>query len=269
MNTIPFRPLKFCVVSLVWWLAITSNQPALARDATPLLLQEAVELLDAVKPPDTSYQHKGGVVRWPDKAEDRAAECHTDCSGLIDALFKRAYGLNSEQFTTWMKVKRPLARNYHDAIVQQRGFQRIGNVADAMPGDLLAIAYPPGEENTGHVMLVADKPRLREPTVPRIEETQQWEVTVIDVSRSGHGPNDTRIRGDKNSDEAASEGSKKSSREGLGKGTFRIYTKDGGAIAGYCWSTTKASTFVEQSHHHLIIGRVKPEFIEALKKPTE
>ena len=166
-----------------------------------------------------------------------------------------------------MDVKRPLAKTYHDAIVHEHGFEKIAHVADALPGDILAIAYPPGGENTGHVMLVAAKPRARKPTPPEIENTEQWEITVIDVSRSGHGPDDTRIRGLKSGDTANADSGKKS-REGLGRGTFRIYTDAAGDVAGYSWSTSKGSKFVEQSFHHLVIGRVKPEFVESLKKNT-
>lgn len=257
-----------CVSLFMYSAALAICDVAVARDATALLLQQANELLDAVKPGDTSYQHKGGEVRWPDKATDRAAECHTDCSGLVDALFQRAYGLNRSQFADWMKVKRPLAKHYHAAIVQERGFRAINHVGDALPGDLLAVAYPSGGENTGHVMLVAEKPRWRESTPPLVPNTQQWEVTVIDVSRSGHGPADTRIRAEQNSGEPAREGNGKRSREGLGKGTLRIYADPAGAVVGSSWSTAKGSKFVEQSFHHLVIGRVKPEFIEELKKSS-
>ena len=161
------RRLALCVLCFMCSAVLAICDVAVARDTPALLLQQASELLDAVKPADTSYQHQGGEVRWPDKATGCAAECHTDCSGLIDALFQRAYGLNRSQFADWMKAKRPLAKHYHDTIIQQRGFQAIQHVADAQPGDLLAIAYPPGGENTGHVMLVAGKPRLLASLAPR------------------------------------------------------------------------------------------------------
>ena len=183
-------------------------------------------------------------------------------------MFKRTYQLDRAQFETWLNVKRPLAKHYHDAIIHENGFQQIKHVGDALPGDLLAVIYPPGEENTGHVMLVADKPRKRDATPPLIADTVQWEVAVIDVSRSGHGPNDTRARAAASPEDANSD-SGKHSREGLGRGTLRIYTDENGAVAGYSWSTTKGSKFVEQSYHHLVIGRVKPEFIETLKNSSK
>ena len=68
---------------------------------------------------------------------------------------------------------------------------------------------------------------------------------------------------------AANQGNEKQSREGLGKGTLRIYADPAGAVVGYSWSTAKGSKLVEQPFHHLVIGRVKPEFIEELKKSAD
>src|SRR5262249_1156110 len=116
------------------------------------------------------------------------------------------------------------------------------------PGDIIAIKYPPGEENTGHVMLAASVAKPRESSKPIIPGTKQWEVTVIDTSRSGHGPNDTRRTEDGDS------------HEGLGSGVLRLYTDKTGAVAGYTWSTFSNSEFFDQDERPLRIGRLVPWF---------
>jgi len=213
---------------------------------TPPHLSEATKLLAAITPAKTNYQHKEIVVTWPDAGE---AQCRTDCSGLLDAVLKRSYHLSDEQLATWFGAKRPLATHYHSTIERGRGFLEIKKVAEIQPGDILAIKYPPGGENTGHVMLVADKPRLHNASAPLVENTQQWEVDIIDSTRSAHGSGDTRMHADK------------SSSDGLGKGTIRIYANENGEVAGYTWSVGKSSKFSDQATHSLAIGRVMADAI--------
>lgn len=116
------------------------------------------------------------------------------------------------------------------------------------PGDVIAIKYPPDAENSGHVMLVAETPRRIKPTRPEVEGTEQWEVTVIDSSRSGHGKTDTRRRDD------GTFGS------GVGQGVFRVYTNRDGSIAGYTWSTFANSDYYALSDRDLVVGRLDLQY---------
>jgi hypothetical protein len=228
---------------------------ASARESThPPHLQAALDLLAAIGPSDTNYQHKDGVVHFPEEGSGRA-ECRTDCSGFVDAVIKHAYGLKSAQLSDWLDAKRPLAKHYHAAISAQHGFQRIPFISDALPGDILAVTYPAGakENNTGHVMIVAGLPKQRTPSVPVVGDTLQWEVPVIDESESGHGKTDTGHRPDK------------TSADGLGRGVLRIYTDREGRIAGYAWSVLQVSKFQSQSAHNMVIGRIDPDFIRPMK----
>src|SRR5262249_15764607 len=150
---------------------------------------------------DTNYQHKDSVVHFPGDNGSDHAECRTDCSGLLDAVLKRAYHLNSAQLGEWLAAKRPLATHYHAAIAAEHGFERIKTLGDVRPGEGRGVKYPPGAKggNTGHVMIVAGTPHERKPTAPIVDRTQQWEVPVIDESESGHGTTDTRHRPDHSS----------------------------------------------------------------------
>jgi hypothetical protein len=147
--------------------------------------------------------------------------------------------------------RRPLAKAYYEAIQTQHGFRRIDSMSAVLPGDIIAVRYrsddPENKDhNTGHVMLVAEAPTARDGTPPLAKGTQQWEVVVIDQSRSGHGPKDTRHR----------DGHKGAT--GVGEGIMRVYAHKDGSLAGYSWSTFKNSEFHSQDDRQIVIGRFQP-----------
>ena len=211
-------------------------------------LEWATVLVRELRPEDTSYQHKNDYVKWKDEAGSRKYESHTDCSGFLTALLERSYGFTQSDLERWLGKRRPLAIDYHDAILNQRGFKHIQRVSDVEPGDVLAIKYPPDADNSGHIMLVAEPPRRAKSTKPEIQGTEQWEVAVIDSSKSGHGKTDTRRRDD------GTFGS------GVGEGVFRIYANRDGRIAGYAWSTFANSEYYDERQRHLVVGRMDSHF---------
>jgi hypothetical protein len=231
-------------------ILVAMQRPGLAQPNAnePKHLRAAQVLVQTVQPDETSYRHKDSVVHW--KGEDGApvSVCQTDCSGFVDALLKHSYGYDRKSFEKWFSVPRPTAADYHDAIAKRHGFQRIERLRDAHPGDILAVKYPAGSANTGHIMLVAAPPRRLKPSPPLVDGAEQWEVAVIDCSHSGHGTTDTRhLAGGK-------------SRAGLGQGTLRVYTAPSGAVAGYTWSTYSKSEYNDQKAHHMEIGRLDSAF---------
>jgi hypothetical protein len=126
----------------------------------------------------------------------------------------------------------------------------VPHVRSLQPGDILAVKYPAGKANTGHVMLAAGAPRqiaAREPIVPG---TEQWELDVIDSSKSGHGRSDTRH----------GKGKDGKDHEGLGMGVLRLYASHDGTVAGFSWSTLRQSRFVGPHDEHLVIGRLIPGY---------
>ena len=211
----------------------------------PRHLAAAIDLADHLRLEDTSYQHGEPKVTW-----DGGCQSHADCSGFLDALLMHSYGYSRADFKRWFDSHRPSARRYHDAIVAKKGFQRIERLAEVRPGDVLAVKYLNNADNTGHVMLVTAHPRRIAPARPVVGRTEQWEVPIIDSSRSGHGPTDTRHR----------RGPDGKDHDGLGRGVLRIYSNSQGAVAGFSWSTTKASKFGAPSDEHLVIGRLIPDF---------
>ncbi len=157
----------------------------------PLHVQAAQQLVAEVALSDTTYDHGKGVVHWKGRDGAAKSECHTDCSGLLNNLLEAAYGVTESDRREWLGTGRPTAKVYHDAIAAGNRFQRITNVSQLLPGDVLAAKYVSGE-NTGHVMIVASAPQPRQPSAPLVPNTQQWELVIIDSSMSGHGNTDTR-----------------------------------------------------------------------------
>jgi hypothetical protein len=203
-------------------------------------------LVRELRSENTSYQHKQGYIVWKGENGADAYQSHVDCSGLLNVLFERAYGITPNDFEKWLGKRRPLASEYFNAINQQQNFRAITAIKNVRPGDIIAIRYPPGtNDNTGHIMIVNDVPTPRKASKPEVEGTEQWEVSVIDSSESGHGKMDTRRKPDG------------SFGDGVGQGILRIYSNRNGEIVGYTWSTFAVSDYYDQNTRGLVIGRLQ------------
>ena len=95
-------------------------------------------------------------------------------------------------------------------------------------------------------MLVSDIPRRIPARDPLKTGTEQWEVSIIDSARSGHGKTDTRH----------AKGSNGKDHDGLGEGILRVYTDHQGGVVGYTWSVG-GKHFLSQQEDHMVIGRLK------------
>jgi hypothetical protein len=199
---------------------------------------------------NTKYMLGVETVNWTGQNGATAYKCTTDCSGLVNRLFRQTYSYTSSSFNTWLGISDPLAKTYHDAIAAQNKFTRRTNINQIVQGDYIAIKYPEAESNTGHIMMVVSAPVLRTPTSPIIywpysfTATRQYEVTVIDCSNSGHGSTDER--------------NQSPTYSGVGKGIFRIYTDQNGVIAGHTWSTYSNSEYYSQYDRHIEVGKYIP-----------
>jgi len=238
---------RFVQCVLIFGCALCVLIPrSVAQQNKPTHLDLARILVRELRPEDTSYQHKQGYIFWKGENGAEGYQSHVDCSGLLNVLFERAYGITPNDFEKWLGKRRPLASEYFNAITQQQNFRAITSIANVRAGDVIAIRYPPGtNENTGHIMIVNDAPSRRNPSKPEVEGTQQWEVGVIDSSESGHGKTDTRRKPDG------------SFGDGVGQGILRIYTDNNNEIVGYTWSTFAVSDYYDQNTRRLVIGRLQ------------
>jgi len=208
---------------------------ALAAVVIPPLLW-AQRLVADLRPEHNSYGRNPSLVVWRGVDGAPISRNRSDCSSFITALWRRAHGYGSDQMRQWLGVAAPRARDYHDAIVKGNRFQRIERIVDLQSGDLLATRYQrsrPGA--TGHVMVAADRPMA-------VDVCSQarcvFRLVVIDSSRSGHGPADTRP-----------------GTGGAGKGVIQLQTSRDGRFQGYRWSERSSSRWRVLPEESLLVGR--------------
>jgi hypothetical protein len=234
------------VLAVGSWLIVPSL--AVAQPSGPKHLEAARDFVKNLSLGDTDYRHKDTVVRW--KGFDGATrnEARTDCSGFIDELLAHTYGLTRDDFKNWTGRPRPLANTYYEVIDQGKRFTKVVKVAEIRAGDIIAIHYPAGAADTGHVMLVTSVPARRIASAPLLAGTEQWEIKIIDCSRSGHGKTDTRHRADG------------TFAGGVGEGVFRLYTDSSGQFVGYAWSTAAKSDYRGRAERPVAVGRLDMKF---------
>lgn len=238
--------------------AQTSTKPKHLEDA--LLLLEGLLLQGNLE--NNQYQRSKPEVAWRgiNGASDYVSKA--DCSGFMSELLRHSYSdyFTPERFKQWIREderKRPLAEDFHYAIANQKDFIQIKKLTQVQPGDIIAIEYPDGEDNTGHVLLVAETPKEITAKPPLVKGTKQWTVKVVDQSKSGHGKEDTRRIKDPEIKDIYCENKDDSFYCGLGEGTMRIYTyEEKDSLFGYTWSTFKNSEYFCPEERNLIIGRL-------------
>ncbi len=219
--------------------------PARASSMPDQLLGWARALVAEVTPANNFYGSHPTYVEWSDPATGRVARNRSVCSSLASHVLEHSFGYTPADIATWFGKDVPQAREYHDTIVAGSGFLRIHHIAAIKPGDIIAVAYPPGSHPTGHVMIAASTATAREATAPVRAGTQQYEIAVIDSANSGHGETDTRRR----------DGGGWTT--GVGHGILRLYGREDDTIAGYAWSTSVHSLFRPADVRKPVVGRLE------------
>lgn len=188
----------------------------------------------------TKYEHTSGPIYWGPCDNKQQYTSVTDCSGFINALIRKTYGLP----INWLGKKRPYAATYYEMINLQNYFIKITNVWDAKVGDFIVfinLVKTSKNDNTGHIMIINKMPMQIKEKRPYINNTIQWIINIIDQSSNAHGRTDTRYT---------------NKSTGLGNGNLRIYTDYSGNIQGYTWSTESYSQYIDKSMRPLVIGRL-------------
>ncbi len=234
---------------LAAWAAAAGAAPARAdvADAVPPHLADARTMVAGIRPADNRYTYGNGSLTW--KGEDGAVAFvnHADCSAFVTLLLEHSYHFTAKQVRQTTGSEHPHADVWHDAIRAGRGgLHEVTRLADARPGDILAVKFPPHTGDTGHVMLVDAPPVPHAASAPVEAGTTQWDLTIIDSTKSPHGPADTRRHPDG------------TAGTGVGRGTVRVYTAADGTVAGYAWSDSDQSEYRPQAERNLAIGRLDP-----------
>mgnify|MGYP000867176999 CR=1 FL=1 len=217
---------------------------AISSSPEPKHLFALRQLLEHVLPENNSYQNMHRNVEWKGSHNATKYACHTDCCGLLDSVLIHSYHYTRQDLKKWLGQSRPRASTYYKAIFNNHGFEHIINIHNVLPGDVIALCYPPGLKSNGHIMFVNALPEQIASSAPIIENTKQWAVPIIDCTGACHGPQDTRH---------LSNGQHSS---GIGKGIFRIYTDNNGNIVGYSWAIEASSEFHGEDMRKIAIGRL-------------
>jgi hypothetical protein len=241
--------------SRMWPRALLASAFALSsvcHAAAPVAgdhLSVARELVSNIDLRNTSYEHGQGTVSWTGTLSS-----NTDCSGFVDHLLMHTYHYGPDDFSRWFGTRRPSAKRYYDAIIEQTGFRRIDRVTDLKPGDFIAVKYLARTDNTGHIMLVDQPPqragRDAQSSRDAVAPGDAWLVPVIDSSETGHGPTDTRHK----------RGADGHDHDGLGRGVLRLYTDRDGRVIGFSWSALKSSEFRGPDTEPVALGRLVPGY---------
>lgn len=207
----------------------------LAAVVVPHLLWAQRLVLD-LRSVDNSYGRQPTLVHWRGVDGETRSRNRSDCSSFITALWRRAYGYGPDEIRRWLGVAEPRAIDYHVAIVEGNRFSRIQRVVDLLPGDLLVTRYQTNRSGaTGHVMLAAARPVL----LGSCSQSRcLYRIEVIDSSRSGHGPADTR-----------------QGEDGVGQGVIQLQSSPEGLLLAYRWSERSSSRWRFGHEESLVVGR--------------
>ena len=207
-----------------------------ALSPPPAHLSWAQRLLVDIQPQDNSYGSHPTVVQWRGVDGARRTFNRSVCSSFITALIRRAYGYSSDQIRYWLGARSPQAVDYYDAIARGNRFQPVLLIGAVEPGDLLATRnLRPAARNTGHLMLAAAQPQLVKPCD---RQFCRYRLTVIDSSRSGHGPNDSRGKS-----------------SGVGIGVIELQADLAGRVHAFRWSELQRSQWRGSDAEPVLIGR--------------
>ncbi len=220
-----------------WILAMTLAGLVLpVGAASPDHLVWAQRLVADLRPEDNSYGSRPTLVEWRGVDGASRSRNRSVCSTFITALFERAYGYGPDERLRWLGLRSPWAVDYYRAIAAGHRFRQVATVRSMAPGDLLASRQLNRTSTvTGHLMLAAARPQALGPCVA---DRCVYRLEVIDSSRSGHGPNDTRQGGG-----------------GVGRGTIQLQADRQGRVQAYRWSEQAGSRWRGAAQEPLIIGR--------------
>jgi len=180
------------------------------------VLGKAISMLRSVR--QTRYQHETQI-------NESRGQYFADCSGFMAYVLERTAPeawVRLEKMTQKYEpgVARPLAKHFvyyfDEDMANIKGWHSVKQVEDLRPGDIIAWLTPDDSDskNTGHVMFVASHPK------PSKEHAREYEIRVIDSTRSGHGGGDPRTPKGKN---------------GLGTGVINLIEAKDGSPYAYRW----------------------------------
>ncbi|MBX9878722.1 MAG: hypothetical protein K2Y22_09720 [Candidatus Obscuribacterales bacterium] len=198
--------------------------------ASPLS-EQALKLAESIfdNATDVKYvHHEVPASQQIEKESDGTLEAHTDCSGFISyivhAVAPRHYQEVRSREPDWSYPQAKIWATFFNSLdsgAPEGGWLRIDNWKDLRPGDIAAWKEV-GGENTGHVMMVMNRPG-------NIQENNGYryvELPVIDSSTTYHF-----------TPEYLPPKAGQKHRNGVGMGVIRLMLSDDDKVTGY-WAGT-------------------------------
>lgn len=188
------------------------------------VFQEAQRILQTHK--ETHYEHKTLI-------DETKGYYRVDCSSFVSYILRKKAPLALALLPIDANHTRSRAQNYYDYFKNLEApnshWMAVKTVVALERGDVIAWKYDPSlqKKDTGHVVIVSQKPVQEEPSLYRIR--------VMDASKGKHA-NDTRVEG----------------IDGIGSGDMWFRIDKNGVPIGLYWSS-KAK---KESRHPIAMGRV-------------
>ena len=192
-----------------------------------------------------------------------SATNRTVCGTFVTRLLQKSVGFTASDFYNSFNKKMdscevgtvagvqkgtnsPDAAQYHHKIANCGGtgpvkLAKRASISAVEIGDIIAVKYGnPADHNnaSGHVMLVRGAPALDNSVTDGPEGSDRWLVEIIDSTQSPHGAGDWRAL---------------SAGQGLGHGTFVLYTDANGAIVASRWSAGDPVRY-DTTVHPIVVG---------------
>jgi hypothetical protein len=145
--------------------------------------EEAARILNSIQ--STKYQHKTEI-------DETAGSYRCDCSGFVGYVLNRTVAKEDQLGPLANKKNRPLAMDYEKffeaAPTKAKGegrWQQVVRLADARPGDVIAWRKEkPKPGNTGHVVIVAERPVVEEGGLVRVVMIDSTTKPQVDDTRA-------------------------------------------------------------------------------------
>lgn len=230
------------LVALTFFISGVSN----SQDV-PKHLQIARDFVANTKPENNDYTTQKVYTRMPgDFLFMGNWVVDTDCSAFVADVLDRSISgfisnLPSRKFRTRVSVFDLL-----DSIEKEKQFKQIKTVPELRPGDILL--WMKSKEDgahlePGHVLFVDSVAKKIKNRAPIVENSDQYEIRLIDVSQLAKSTDDPRYVSDK-AERAANFAKGKmrgtgpsSSRRGIGTGSIRLYADKDGVLQGVAFNT--------------------------------
>lgn len=257
MNRATRRMLvSLCAVVCGVWMASVS-----AEESVPKHIQLGRDLVQNVKPENNEYSNENRLVRFPGDTFSSGYTVHTDCTGFVEAMLKRAYGFSPAFSTKTLKGRFSII-DYVDGIERNESFTRITQVDDLRIGDVVAWKFlkkVTSKRVNGHILQVNGMPKRLDTS--RRAGLVQWEVPIIDSSSSPKSPDDTRMvsRSDSEDEDATDEGEKAGKpekRTGAGAGRIYLYSDEGGNLVAMSFGFHNSKIFKHGESLYYVMGRL-------------